>query len=219
MKRFLLAAVIPPVVVGLLLVLLLPASLFSPGVIIALIFVLLFYIVMVWFPTQAPGREASTVYSGSYELLVWPYFVAAVIIAAIALVPVISWKWILAADIVTLGLFISIAMSAKSTSERDAALTTENKAAVADLRRMALHVQNVAAQETDPVLKKRARQVAEQISMSPFKGVPGSASTEWELQLAVDGLASAASRGESGATLEKISRLIDQRNRIVKTER
>lgn len=220
MKRLWFVGLIPPLVVAAVAFLIVPTSFYSPGATIALVFLAGLYFAFVTLPVVAPRSEKSLIFSASYALVVWPYLMAAAAIAALALlVHAISWKWILAGDIIILGLVVGAALITTSLSERDAKLNAETRRAVSDLRRLALQVENVGNSVPDPSVRKRAKQVAEQIRLSPFKGVAGSVAIESEIEFAVSGLGVAVDTDGLVPALDKISQLVEQRNRIVKIER
>lgn len=87
------------------------------------------------------------------------------------------------------------------------------------MRRLALSVESTAASSEDPAMQKQARQVAEQIRLSPFKGVPGSAAIEKQIASLVAELSVTSDDNGLSEQLDRISRLIEQRNQIVKVER
>ena len=220
MKRLWLVGLIPPLVVAAVALLIVPTSFYSPGATIALVFLAGLYFAFVSLPILAPRSEKSLIFSASYALVVWPYLVAAAGVALLALfIHAISWKWILAGDIIILGLVVGAALITTSLSERDAKLNSKTKRAVSDLRRLALQVENAANSVADPAIRKHIKQVAEQIRLSPFKGVAGSAAIESEIEYAVSELSVAADSDRLTPALDNISQLVEQRNRIVKIER
>lgn len=220
MRRLWLVGLIPPLVVATVASLLIPGNFFSAGATIALIFLAALYVALVTLPIVAPRPEKSLIFSASYSLIVWPGLIAAAIIALLALfIQAISWRWIVAGDVVVLGVVVGVALLTTSLSERDAKLNAAISASVSDLRRLALQVESACTAATEPAVRKHAKKVAEQIRLSPFKGVPGSAAIELEIEYAVSGLVSAVDSDGLSRALDDISVLVEHRNRIVKIER
>lgn len=220
MNRAWVAALIPPVVIVAVALLLIPTDFYSAGAIIALLFLAALYFAQVSLPTLAPKSDSTLIHSGTYAVIVWPALIAAAIIALLALfVHAFSWKWVLAADIVVLGAVLGAGLLTTSVSEKDARVDAATKQLVTDMRRLALSVESTAASSEDPAMQKQARQVAEQIRLSPFKGVPGSAAIEKQIASLVAELSVTSDDNGLSEQLDRISRLIEQRNQIVKVER
>lgn len=220
MNRIRLAGLIPPLVVLVVAILLIPTDFYSVGALIALLFLAGLYFLQITLPTMAPKSDSSLIHSSTYAVLVWPAVIAAAIVALLALfISGFSWRWVLAIDIAILGAVLAAAFLTTFVSERDAKLDADTRRSVTDLRRLALTVESVAASSEEPVTQKQARQVAEQIRLSPFLGVPASAPIEEEISTAVAGLVVVSDADGLSKALSRISRLVEQRNQIVKVER
>jgi hypothetical protein len=222
-KRSWLLAVIPPATVALVALLLLPLGYISAGGWIAVAVLLLAYITQVTLPALAPTSEKSFVFSGSYALVIYPYLVAAAIIALVAVaVPGISWKWVLAADLVVAGLAATAAIGVSAVSDKDARSHAATMSQVNDLRLLALSVEQFGQTIPDPAEATFARKVAEQLRLSPFVGVPASVDLEVDVASAVGALRQIPPHADLAlvhSALDRISSLVRHRNELVKFSR
>ncbi len=223
MKRLWLFGIIPPVIVTAVALLVIPLGYVSTGGFIGIAFLLIAYVTQITLPVTAPKTQRSFVFSGSYGLVVYPYLIATAAIALVAVaVSALSWKWVLAADIVVAGLAAMAILGTTAMTQKDARLSATNKRQVDDLRLMALSVDQFGQSLPDAAEAGFARKVAEQLRMSPFVAVPASADIEADVAAAVAELRNVAPGADLAtvhSALARISSLVRHRNEILKYNR
>lgn len=221
MKRVLLMAAVPPLVVAAILLVVSPFVALRPGSWIALGGLLAIYLAHALVPLFTRGGRDGLIHGATAVLLTRPTLWVAIALVLVALfVPGVPWQVVVAVMIVLLGITLWLLLGSSLAVERDVALDQRTQQDVTQVRRWAATVQRAATHVSDAAARRRVLSVAEDLSLMPFAGNPATASVEAEIDLAVAQLELAALQDDGpkvNSGVAALGRLMQDRAAILRT--